>query len=1186
VICSSCGTQNEAGRKFCKECGAALAVICANCGAGNPSDAKFCGECGNTLQAGVTAVGSPAAARPTTAPGQSATEAPYAERRLVSVLFADLVGFTTLAEGRDPEDTRELLSRYFDLSRDVITRHGGTVEKFIGDAVMAVWGAPVAREDDAERAVRAALALVDAVKGLGPDIQARAGVLTGEAAVTVGAMGEGMVAGDIVNTASRLQSVAPAGAVLVGESTEHAANQAIQFEPAGEQTLKGKAAPVPAFRAVRVVAELGGRNRAGSLEAPFVGREDDFRLLKDLFHATGRDKRPRLVSVTGPAGIGKSRLAWEFSKYVDGLVEDTYWHAGRSPSYGEGVTFWALGEMVRRRAELLESDDEATTRQKVSEIVRRWVPDEAQQRWIEGALLALLGLGESVAGSRDELFAAWRTFFERIAEKGTTVLLFEDLQWADSGLVDFIDHLLEWTKALPIFVITLSRPELLERRPDWGAGRRNFVSLGLEPLPEAPMNALLEGLVPGLPASVRKTIVARADGIPLYAVETVRMLVAEGKLREESGVYETVGELNVIAIPDTLTALIAARLDALAPAERSVLQAAAVLGQAFSVIALEALSGIDADQLAPMLAGFLRREVLSLEADPRSPERGQYSFVQALIREVAYNQLARNERKTRHLAAARWFESLGDDELAGVLAEHYASAHRNAPAGPEAGALAGQARIALRAAADRASSLGSHAQAAAFVIQALDITDDQTDRAALLERAGVEQTDVDTEQAVIKFAQAAEIYQSLGDLHGLARSASGQAICLTILFKPGEAVPIIEAAMKEVAAIENEPDFVALQSELARAYANTRNPKALELVDRVLERAEQLQLMPIIAEGLLNRALVLGHAGRYYEPVTILRGLLPITEAHSLNRARVRAMNNLSVLLHADDITASDELMGQATEFAQRIGSSAWAIAFEVGRLYTSLMRGRWTRVEELFDKFMEQEGLDANEFELLQTGSIYWALRGDSARAHDLIERARPIVAELSLREIDTQLLQAEAAVNLLNGELEEAYRLGARGMAVTQSHLALVSADWAMRAALWLGDARRVQAAVDALWREQYPGRILHAMRLGARATAAAVANRVEDGLADYRASIALWREVDVPLGLAFTLSDMAIAIGSEHSEAAAAADEARAIWARLGSPPMLARLEGIGAPSLGSDVAALVSSAGAAMETPASA
>ena len=289
MICSNCGTQNEAQRKFCTECATPFTAGCPNCGTTNPPAAKFCGECATPL------VG---AARPI-----DAVAAPVAERRLVSVLFTDLVGFTPYAEERDAEDVRDTLTRYFDLASEVMTRYGGTVEKFIGDAVMAVWGTPVAREDDAERAVRAALELVDAVRTLGPTIQARAGVLTGEAAVTIGATNQGMVAGDLVNTAARLQSVAPPGVVLVGEATHRAASQAIAFEEAGEQLLKGKASPVPAWRAVRVVSERGGRNRSEALEAPFVGRDEEFRLLKELFHATDREKRTRLVSVTGPAVV-------------------------------------------------------------------------------------------------------------------------------------------------------------------------------------------------------------------------------------------------------------------------------------------------------------------------------------------------------------------------------------------------------------------------------------------------------------------------------------------------------------------------------------------------------------------------------------------------------------------------------------------------------------------------------------------------------------------------------------------------------------------------------------------------------------------------------------------------------------------------------------------------------------------
>src|SRR4029079_1365281 len=514
MICSTCGEAAPADARFCPHCGSSMAAACTGCGNPLVPGARFCATCGTPAPS--TAVG----ATPPTTPTIPRTPMAVSERRLVTVLFADLVGFTTLAENRDAEAVRDLLSRYFEQCQEVIGRYGGMFEKFIGDAVMAVWGAPTAHDDDAERAVRAALDLVDGVRALGPGIQARAGVLTGEVAVTIGATNQGLVAGDIVNTASRLQSVAAPGTVLVGDQTEQAANSAIAFEPAGDQVLKGKVAPVPAFRAIRIIAERGGRGRTDQIEAPFVGRDDEFRLLRDVVLASARDKRPRLVSITGVPGVGRSRMGRELTKYTDGLVDMIYWHAGRSPAYGEGVTFWALGEMVRGRIGLVEGDDEAATRAAVTAGVARWVADETERRWIEHALLVLLGLEGSGRALREEPFSAWRTFFERIAATGPVVLLFEDLHWADAGLLDFIDHLLDWSSGVPLTVVTLARPELIERRPGWGTGTRTFIGLALEPLPDAAIGEILEALAPGLQGPARATIIARADGIPLYAVET------------------------------------------------------------------------------------------------------------------------------------------------------------------------------------------------------------------------------------------------------------------------------------------------------------------------------------------------------------------------------------------------------------------------------------------------------------------------------------------------------------------------------------------------------------------------------------------------------------------------------------------------------------------------------------------
>src|SRR6266498_4186149 len=577
AVCVNCGHDNVTGAKFCARCGQPLTLACPACGNAYEIGDLFCVACGAQL------TGAP----PGVVPSSSPTVAPVAERRLVSVLFADLVGFTALSERRDAEEVRELLSRYFDACSRLIVLYGGTVEKFIGDAVMAVWGTPTATEDDAERAVRAALDLVAAVSALGdevgaPDLRARAGVLTGEAAVTIGAEGEGMVAGDLVNTASRVQSVAEPGQVFVGESTRRTTEQTIVYEDAGSFELKGKEGLTPLWKAQRVVSGLRGSLKSQGLEAPFVGRDRELRQIKDLFHACAGEGKAHLAAVTGIAGIGKSRLAWEFYKYFDGIAETIYWHRGRCLPYGEGVTYWALADMVRMRCRISEDEEPSSAAEKLEAMLEEHILDPEERGFVEPRLAHLLGLAEHQARDKQDLFAAWRLFFERLAESYPTVLAFEDMQWADASLLDFVEYLLDWSRNSPIFVVTLARPELLERRPTWGAGQRSFSSLYLDPLSEEAMEELLTGLVPGLPAEVRDRILARAEGVPLYAVETVRMLLDRGLLVREGPAYRLTGPVEALEVPETLHALIAARLDGLTTEERRLLQNAAVLGKTFT----------------------------------------------------------------------------------------------------------------------------------------------------------------------------------------------------------------------------------------------------------------------------------------------------------------------------------------------------------------------------------------------------------------------------------------------------------------------------------------------------------------------------------------------------------------------------------------------------------------------------
>ena len=1152
MICPNCGAENAVGQKFCGDCGHSLGRTCPSCGTPYPEGRRFCGECGTALTQAATAPAEPRRAGPD-------DDARVAERRLVTVLFADLVGFTPFAEERDAEDTREMLSRYADLSRELITRYGGVVEKFIGDAVMAVWGAPVAHEDDAERAVRAALELIDAIPAIGPGIQARAGVLTGEVAVNVGATNQGLVVGDIVNTAARLQSVAAPGTVLVGEGTMRAASSAIAFDEAGEQALKGKTAPVPAWRAIRVVAQRGGQGRSDLPEPPFVGRADELRELKELIATTGRDGRPRLVSITGPAGIGKSRLAWEVEKYVDGIKETIYWHRGRSPSYGEGVTFWALGEMVRRRVGLTEGDDAATTRERVAVAVREWVVSDEDRQWVEPALLTLLGVEPAPAGGREALFAAWRIFFEQIASRGTTIMLFEDLHWADSGLLDFIEHVLEWSRNVPLIVVTLARPELADRRPDWGAGTRHLTRLALEPLPDAAMRQLLAGFVPGLPESAVATILRRADGVPLYAVETVRALVADGRLTREGDAYRPTASLDELGIPETLRSLIASRLDALDPVDRELIADASVLGQSFTLASLAAMSGLPEDVLEARLRNLVRRELLDVEADPRSPERGQHRFVQSLIREVAYGTLARRERRARHLAAARYFEASADDELAGVLASHYVAAYEASTEGAEADAVAIQARLALSAAADRATSLGSHEQAVAYLRQAIELTTDDGDRFELLLRAATSAdiaADYDAAQRLVR--SAISLATHAGDETQLGRA---QALLGEILIDSGsakDAVAILTSSvdlLTDPAALDAR---AALLTHLSRAQMRIGQPEeSIKNADLALDIAEHRGLNRLVAEALTNKGSSLSFLGRNLEASALLRAAIDIAHEGGFIGSELRATSNLGA--SSADVRLAPESFRSAAALARRVGNrtmATWAEASEwtfntaLGISWDEAIAGAEAAIR---DKAEQGLGPLDQLRDYYVIGLVRLA-RGEPV--DEIIERVEDLQPQVS----DTL---GPAILHYLLGN--RAFFAGDYSLATDELE---VSADdinartfflpSAVRAALWSGDEARARGLVGRLGAERLTDPLTIAHQIAARAGLDALEGRSTEATAGYLDAINRHLAVDSRFDAARYALDAVHLIGPTDPSVRAAADRAREIFESLRARPYLALLD----------------------------
>ena len=1153
MICPSCATENRPEARFCLGCGTALAQVCPN---GHPvaAGARFCDECGAAVDA------SPAAA-----PFAPPAATPAAERRLVSVLFADLVGFTALSESRDPEEVRELLSRYFDTCRRLIELYGGTVEKFIGDAVMAVWGAPVATEDDAERAVRAALDLVAAVTSLGdevgmPDLRARAGVLTGEAAVTLGATGEGMVAGDLVNTASRIQSTAEPGTVLVGESTKRATEETIAYEAAGSHELKGKIGLVPLHRALRVVSGARGSLKSSGLEAPFVGRDRELRQIKDLFHVCADEGKAHLISITGIAGIGKSRLAWEFYKYFDGIAQITYWHRGRCLSYGEGVTYWALADMVRMRARIAEDEEPGSALGKLAAVIEEHLPDGEERRFVEPRLAHLLALEEG-RYERDDLFAAWRLFFERLADVYPAVLVFEDLQWADASLLDFIEYLLEWSRNSPIYVLTHARPELLERRPTWGAGKRNFTSIYLEPLSGQAMEALLSGLVPGLPEGLRAQILARAEGIPLYAVETVRMLLDRGALVQDGAVYRLTGTVESLEVPETLHALIAARLDGLPAEERRVIQDAAVLGKSFTKQGVAALAGLSEAELDPILSSLTRKEVLGVQSDPRSPEHGQYGFLQDLLRKVAYETLAKADRKGRHLAAAAQLEEgWSEHEVVEVVASHYLAAYEAAPDADDAPAIRARAGDRLARAGERAASLGANEEAQRYFAQAAELEVDDVTKASLHEQAGrMAWRGARTAEARTLLDRAAAVFEAQGLTR---RSARVSSVLADLDYRDGHPPAAVARLGATLEALEgSEPDEVVAEvaAQLGRFLVlNRQYDLAAPRLEVALELAEALRLPEVFAQALTSKSVFYTYRNRLEEARILLEGALERALAGDLHAAAVRAFNNLAVVLESSDryIEAVD-MTDRALELARRVGDRVWEGIFLGGPISGLTLLGRWdealARVAVVED--MGGQGIDAS-----LTSPVVEILcqRGDPAAARAWLDKNAAMRGDEDIQS-RTGYLLAEAQVLRAEGKLREALELAEEVIAVHSTlgitfltmKLGVVEA---LEAAFALGEADKVRellALVDDLRPGDRPPLLeAHAHRFRGKLAG-------DEG--EFAAAAAAFLELSLRFSLAVTLLEHGELLVEQGraDEAEPLLAEARETFAELGAPPWLDRV-----------------------------
>ena len=1137
------------GKRFCADCGAALASVCAACGAESMPGKRFCGDCGAPLAGGETRA----------APAVAATT----ERRLVSVLFADLVGFTSLSESRDAEDVRELLSRYFDTCRRLIELYGGTVEKFIGDAVMAVWGAPAATEDDAERAVRAALDLVTAVTAMGeeigaPGLRARAGVFTGDAAVNLGVVGEGMVAGDVVNTASQIQAAAEPGSVLVGEATRRASESAVAFEAAGTHELKGKDEPLQLWRAVRVVSGVRGQLRAEGLESPFVGRDLELRRIKELFHACVEEDRARLVSVTGVAGIGKSRLSWEFYKYLDGVADPglVLGHRGRCLAYGEGVTYAALADMVRMRCRIVDGERGPQAATKLRQTLAEYVTDAEERRFVEPRLSRLLGLEAGEDGDRRDLFAAWRLFFERLADSSPVLLVFEDLQWADASLLDFVEYLLDWSRGHRLFILTLARAELLERRPTWGAGRRAFTSLHLEPLPERAMRDLLAGLVPGLPEELATRVLARAEGVPLYAMETVRMLFDRGLLVERDGAYAVAGEVGTLDVPETLHALIASRLDGLSGPERHLLQDASVLGETFTSAALAGVSGVGGQELEPLLAGLVRKEILAVQADPRSPEHGQYGFLQDLVRQVAYETLSRRDRRARHLAAA----GQAAPDQAEVVAAHLLAAYRELPDADDAETLRAEAAAALVGAAERAASVAASAEAQRYFEQSAELTVDPAAEAELIARGGEMAFRAGRPieaRELLERAHAA--FERHADSHAVARASIGLAHLDFAEGLPERAVGRLEQAVAALAEEEPGADAAHVAAHLGRFLIFSGKPAAAAPhIERALELAQELALQVTFASALSTKGLLMERMGRHDEAVVLQEGALAHALHHGLHNEALRAYNNLGVYLRGGDRwNEANEMYARGLELARRFGDSTWE-SIMLAAVGGGIELGRWNdRLVALAEADLDAGGLTASS--QATTAVPILCERGALAEARALLERIQRMTPTSETQAVCSRAL-AEAYLLRVEGRPREALAAAEQAL---ETRSAIGSGDFrikraeveAVESALAAGDEQRARELLDRSQRRS-PGELTPFLR----AEQARLRARLEPerALVELERAEDLYRQLGAPFQLAVTLLARAELLEGDETRPLLA--EAREIFEQLEARPWLERLDAL--------------------------
>jgi class 3 adenylate cyclase/tetratricopeptide (TPR) repeat protein len=943
---------------------------------------------------------------------------PRRERKVVTVVFCDLVGFTARAESMDPEDVEALLRPYHQRVRSELERYGGTVEKFIGDAVMALFGAPVAHEDDPERAVRAALAIRDFAVEEG--LELRVGITTGEALVSLDASpteGEGMASGDVVNTAARLQSAAPVNGVLADETTYRATRSTVDYEEASPVEAKGKAEPIPVWEVKSARARFGV-DVAHEARTELVGRERELDVVRGAFERARHERTPQLLTLVGVPGIGKSRLVYELSRIVDADPELITWRQGRCLAYGDGVTLWALGEIVKAQAGVLEQDSPEEIAAKVHHAVEDTLAGTGDEARVGTHLLALLGLaGEAQLGGdrRNEAFAAWRRFLEGLAEQRPLVVVVEDIHWADESLLDFLDELVDWVTDVPLLVLATARPELLERRPGWGGGKLNATTLALSPLSDEQTAELIGRLLdrPLLAADAQQTLLERAGGNPLYAEQFVELYTEQGSTDE-------------LPLPETLQGIIAARLDGLPASEKSLLQDAAVVGKVFWASSI----GQNPDAATTSLhslerKGFVRRQRRSsLEGE------SEFAFAHALVRDVSYGQIPRADRAQRHQAVAEWMDSLGrTEDHAEMLAYHWSSALELVRAsGGGDDELVEPTRRALRAAGDRAFALNSYVVAAAQYEDALALWPDDAERPEVLfQRAVALHRSYDEAHQQEALESARDALLAIGDRE---RASEAESFLSRVYWDRGEHDPVqehlaraeelagdsVSVAAARVLAFAARIRAIASDSEQARPRAEAAFAMATEL------GLDELRAHALTTIGMTKNDVDFGSG-----TADIERALEIALAADSPIAGSI--VNNLGVYAtFAGDFRRTDELYAESQRLSERYGDAASVRFVRGNRVWIAFMRGRWDSALEAANTFIgECEAGSPHTLEMLvrEVRAALVLARGDRHGA--LRDQLRSLELTQSRHEPHQRLgsLALTAATYAELGQLDEARTL-----------------------------------------------------------------------------------------------------------------------------------------------------------------